>query len=154
MHVFRISRAEYINDLTGVGARTYGGRWNRKGTSMVYTAESRALATVEYLVHVPFSITPHDLAISCIEISDKVKPLELQLSELPGNWRDYPPPDKLAELGTAWVKSKSSLLLRVPSAVVDEYNILINPLHPDFKHLKIKETKQYFFDNRLLKNQG
>ena len=152
MQVFRISKSDFIKDLTGTSARTYGGRWNRKGTSMVYTAESRALATVEYLVHVPISIVPNDLSMACIEIPDQIKPLQLPLTELPGNWRDYPPPDRLAEMGTNWAKSKKSLLLRVPSAVVEEYNLLINPLHPDFRYIKLKETKKYAFDSRLLKN--
>ncbi|MCI0493899.1 RES family NAD+ phosphorylase, partial [candidate division KSB1 bacterium] len=42
-----------MNDLTGTGARQYGGRWNHKGTGIIYTSESRSLAILEYLVHVP-----------------------------------------------------------------------------------------------------
>jgi RES domain-containing protein len=51
MIVYRIARANYIRDLSGIGSRLYGGRWNRKGTGIIYTSETRALATLEYLVH-------------------------------------------------------------------------------------------------------
>lgn len=151
MQVFRISKKAFVNDLTGTGAKTYGGRWNRKGTAMVYTAESRSLASVEYLVHLPMALVPKDLSIACIEIPEHVKPSQLASSKLPKNWRKYPAPDSLAKLGNDWAKSGDSLLLRVPSAVIeDEFNILINPLHPDFNQIKIKDVKKYLFDERLL----
>lgn len=152
MKVFRIANDNYIHDLTGIGARIYGGRWNLKGTSVIYTAESRALASVELLVHLPLSIIPGDLKIACIEIPDKITPQIVDVPDLPDNWRDYPPPNQLAVIGTNWAIETASLLLRVPSAVVeDEYNILINPLHPDFKSIKIIDTKKYSFDDRLLR---
>ena len=36
--------------FSGEGARLYGGRWNRKGVPMVYTAGSLSLAVLEMLV--------------------------------------------------------------------------------------------------------
>ncbi|NIR50304.1 RES family NAD+ phosphorylase [candidate division KSB1 bacterium] len=63
MKVYRIARSAYIEDLSGTGARLYGGRWNHKGTSIVYTSKNRALATVEYLVHVSLAILPTDLSL-------------------------------------------------------------------------------------------
>ncbi|HEY6044894.1 MAG TPA: RES family NAD+ phosphorylase, partial [Nitrosospira sp.] len=32
------------------GPRSFGGRWNRKGESIIYTAQSRSLAFLEMLV--------------------------------------------------------------------------------------------------------
>ena len=59
------------------------------------------------------------------------------------HWRDYPAPEQLANIGTKWIKSKSSLLLDIPSAVVDkEVNTLINPLHPDIKHVNLKKVEK------------
>lgn len=145
MIVFRIAPKSRIEDLSGTGARLYGGRWNRKGVPLVYTSESRALAIVEFLVHVPLSIVPDKLSIATISLPGDIAPKELPISGLPKNWRDFPAPAKLAEMSTQWAISKESLLLRVPSAVVEEeFNILINPSHPDMKHvlfLGIKDTK-------------
>lgn len=150
MKVFRIAKAQYIKDLSGDGARRYGGRWNHKGTSMIYTSESIALATVEYLVHVPLSIIPIDLSLATLDISSKIIPKEISITDLPQNWRSYPSPLKLAEFGTNWVMKNESLLLRVPSAIVEhEFNILINPLHPEFKRVSIFNIENYKIDKRL-----
>ena len=85
-----------------------------------------------------------------IIITGKVKRESITTNELPSNWRDYPAPEQLAEIGTKWIKSKSSLLLDIPSAVVDqETNTLINPLHPDMKHVNRVKVEKFYFDSRL-----
>lgn len=70
MFVYRIAKSQYVNDLSGEGSRLHGGRWNNKGYSMIYTAENRSLATVEYLVHIPMAIVPGDIYITKIFIPD------------------------------------------------------------------------------------
>lgn len=153
MLVYRLAKTKYIQDLTGTGARLYGGRWNHKGTSMVYTATSRALATVEFLVHVPLSLMPRDLSIATLHIPDTLLPKTLAVSALPPTWRTYPGPAALADLGTAWVSALETLLLRVPSAVVEhEWNMLMNPLHPDMVQVGITHVDAYTLDNRLLRS--
>jgi RES domain-containing protein len=152
MIAYRIARTRHIRDLSGLGAKLYGGRWNNKGTAVVYTSENRSLATVEYLVHVPISIIPDDLSIASIEIPDSIKPECVLLGDLPKNWRDYPPPPELAELGTKWALSLVTLSLRVPSAVVEnEFNILINSQHPDIKRITISKIEKFRFDKRLVR---
>lgn len=152
MVVYRIAKKRHIHDLSGTGARTYGGRWNNKGIGIIYASENRALATVEYLVHVPLSIVPSDIRIASLTIPDGIPHKELSPPELPANWRDYPAPPELAELGTQWALTNETLLLRVPSVVVEhEFNILINPLHPDMKHVAISHIEEYRFDVRLLR---
>lgn len=149
--VYRIAKTKHIRNLSGTGARIYGGRWNRKGIGILYTSESRALATVEYIVHVSLSIAPTDLSIASLEISGPIIPKVISTSELPANWYDYPGPSDLAELGTNWVLANDSLLLSVPSAVIKhEFNILINPSHPDMSHVTISHVEDFTFDERLL----
>jgi len=152
VRVYRIAKSQYVHDLSGMGARLYGGRWNQRGMGMVYTAESRALATVEYLVHVPLSLIPRDLTMATLYIPDEIIPKTLSIATLPANWRDYPAPSALADLGTQWALSRETLLLRVPSVVVErEWNVLINPLHPDIPHVTIAQVEAYQFDTRLLR---
>ena len=152
MHLFRIAGTRHIRDLTGTGARINGGRWNPKGIGVLYTSPSRALATVEYLAHVPLSIIPHNLAMATIEVPDDILPNSVDPADLPDDWRTFPAPAELARIGGSWARSQASLLLRVPSAVVEEeFNILINPAHPDMRLVQLGEIKPYSFDERLLR---
>jgi len=152
MKVYRLAKAKYVHDLSGTGARIAGGRWNEKGTAVVYTAENRSLAAVEFLVHVPIAIKPKDLSMATLEIPDSVPQARVAVEDLPQNWDSYPPPPELAKIGTDWISANSELLLFVPSAVVlGEYNVLVDPSHPDMKHVKILDTEGYEFDQRLLR---
>lgn len=155
MIVYRIAKTRHISDLSGIGARLYGGRWNNKGIGIVYTSENRSLATVEYLVHVPISIIPGNLSVASIKIPDLIKPKDILPGDLLNKWRDYPPPPELAEIGTKWALSNETLLLRVPSAVVEnEFNILINPQHPDMKRVSVSKVEKFTIDKRLLRPQA
>jgi RES domain-containing protein len=153
MELFRIAKKEHVGDLSGLGARLYGGRWNHKGIAVVYASESRALAALEYLVHVPMSTIPGDLEIMALIIPERVIPEMMDSFAFPPKWRKYPPPQRLATLGSNWVRSNRSLLLRVPSAVVEnEFNVLINPGHGDFKLIETRRPVPFQFDGRLLRS--
>jgi RES domain-containing protein len=150
MRVFRIAKTAFARDLSGTGARQHGGRWNQPGVAVIYTSESRALASLEYLVHMSQAYTPGDLSIVTLEIPDEITPEIIASKDLPRNWRSYPPSSELADMGTDWILSRRSLLLQVPSAVVEqEHNILVNPTHPDISRVKIARVERYAFDDRL-----
>ena len=154
IQLFQISTSEHINDITGMGARIYGGRWNHTGYPAVYTSGSRSLAALEFLVHVPMALAPENLSIVEINIQENIEWESINESQLPSNWRDYPAPEQLANIGTNWIKSKSSLLLDIPSAVVEkEVNTLINPLHPDIKFVDLTNIEMFSFDSRLFKQK-
>jgi len=151
IHVYRIAKTSYIKDLTGAGARLYGGRWNHKGTPLIYTSQTRSLATVEFLVHLSLPHAPADISMATIEIPDDVRPEVIALHSLPSNWRKKPAPSELADLGTTWAQAKRSLLLRVPSAVVEhEFNILINPAHPDMPRVAVVNVEKLTINDRPL----
>jgi len=148
--LYRICTTEHINDLSGTGARIYGGRWNHAGYPIVYSSGSRSLAALEFLVHVPMALAPDNLSIAEIIITDNIKRDSITSNELPSNWRGYPAPEQLTNIGTKWIKSKSSLLLDIPSALVDkEVNTLINPLHPDMKYVNLAKVEKFYFDSRF-----
>jgi RES domain-containing protein len=152
VQVFRIAKTQHIRNLSGTGAMLHGGRWNRKNIPIIYTSENRSLATLEYLVHVPLWMTPRDLSIAVLEIPEDISPDQIFINDLFHDWRDYPAPPELAELGSEWALSKSSLLMRVPSVVVmNEFNILMNPLHPDIARVAISHVEKHTFDHRLLR---
>jgi RES domain-containing protein len=152
MHLYRIAKTKHVRDLSGAGPRLYGGRWNHRGTAVIYTAESRALATVEYLVHVPLPYEPLHLSLVTLLVPDDTPQLEISPDELPRGWKMYPAPPALADLGSEWARDNETLLLRVPSAVVEaEYNVLVNPGHSHMSRVRIVDVTQYTFDQRLLK---
>ena len=153
MTSFRIARERYINDISGEGAGLYGGRWNLKGTKMLYTSQSRSLATVEYLVHIPISMFPDDLCIAEIELPDIESESSINLKDLPEDWRQYPAPRILGRMGSRWVRTGESLILKVPSAVVEgEWNILINPANPNFRDVRVRSVNAFQLDKRLVRN--
>jgi len=133
----------------GEGARRFGGRWNSKGTAMVYTAGSQALAVLELLVHLEDSdLLKHYRLIPVTFDEAMVK--ALGPGSLPGNWKRRPTPASVRALGDAWIAAGESVVLRVPSVVVPgESNYLLNPLHPGFAKLVIGKPQPYRFDPRL-----
>jgi RES domain-containing protein len=148
---YRIAKEAYISDMTGTGARIHGGRWNHKGSSVIYVSESRALATTEYLVHAPMSLLPSNLKLATIDVDKKASVKTIDIKSLPKNWRSSPAPSTLADIGNKWVYQNRSLLLRVPSVVVaGDFNALINPAHPEYKYVKIHSVVDYELDSRLL----
>ena len=150
MIVYRLSKAMYASDLSGKGAEKAGGRWNSKGTAMVYTGESRALCTTEIAVHTPLGNLPIDYTMVSIEIPDDVQLSELSDSELPADWRMFPHPHSIQETGDKFIRENLFAVLRVPSVVVQgEYNYLLNPAHPDFSGIKVIAVNPFSFDERL-----
>jgi RES domain-containing protein len=156
MKVFRIEREKYIEStLEGIGAAfTEGFRWNSLNTYLVYTAETRALATLEVSVHLDFSEDlPTDRYYIEIEIPDDILILELNINDLPSNWDSKPPILETQFIGDDFVKGNSAAVLKVPSSIVpQEYNYLINPKHPDTKRIKVVSKEVVQFDKRLKKN--
>ncbi len=150
MLLYRIANEAHINDLSGAGARLYGGRWNHKGTSVIYTSESRALATTEYLVHVPIAMVPANLIMATLEVPAEASVKTIDVETLPPDWRQYPAPASLATIGSQWAQRNQSLLLRVPSVVVrGDFNVLINPAHPEFSRIQIITVEPYELDKRF-----
>jgi RES domain-containing protein len=147
--VWRLVAEKHVSEaFSGEGAQLYGGRWNRKGAAMVYTAATRSLAILEMLVQA--SPLPKYTAIPA------TLPAGLSLAvfdenSLPPDRRDMPPSESLRTLGGAWIAAGETCALRVPSAVVPaECNFLLNPAHPDFGKIRIGAPERLSMDRRLL----
>lgn len=153
MKVYRIEREKYLDTtLQGIGAAfNEGYRWNSLNTYLVYTAESRALATLEVSVHLDLiEDLPTDRFYVEIEIPDDVEILEIPIDKLPENWDSKPPILETQYIGDDFVTQKKAAVLKVPSAIVPpEYNYLINPNHPDAQKIKVISTLKLQFDARF-----
>lgn len=150
MIVYRLVTKQYASDLSGTGAAMYPGRWNKKGTSVLYTGESKEIALLETIVNTPPMLVP-DLALLTLDIPDN-SIIELELNSLPNNWTDYPAPVILSEIGQSWVDDGKSIALKVPSCVIwTAYNYILNCNHLDYKQVNLLNIKDFYFDNRLRK---
>lgn len=150
MEVFRLSKKKYAQELSGKGASKSGNRWNSKGTEIIYTAESRALAMSEILVHLSLSTFPKDFMMIEILIPDSIKIKEIKQKNLPENWNNHPPNMEIQKIGDEFIDTRNACVLKVPSAVVKgDFNYLINPYHKDFKKIKIVSITDFPFDSRI-----
>lgn len=150
MIVYRLSRSRFAKDLSGRGAELAGGRWNSKGTAILYTSDSIALCTVEVAVHMPLGIVPLDYQLIQIEFPDDVTVIEVPETELPEDWKSFPHGNATQQIGDAFVQAQEALVLKVPSAAVQgTYNYLINPRHPQFQKVTIVAITPFEFDKRL-----
>jgi RES domain-containing protein len=153
MRVWRISKAKYAHSaFSGEGARLFDARWNFAGAPMVYTSSSLALAAIEYFVHLDPSEAPIPLVSVMADVPDTLAIERLEIAQRPRDWRRTDNP-RLQQLGTNWIKSTRSVALIVPSAAVQgEWNVLLNPVHPDFHKIEIGEANPFHYDERMFKS--
>ncbi|MES2108583.1 MAG: RES family NAD+ phosphorylase [Bacteroidota bacterium] len=150
MILYRIARCPYANDLSGTGARLYGGRWSGIGKPVVYLASSSSLAVLEVLVHLQPLMVPNDYCRMEVEVPDD-NILSVKINELPADWRDISPPQILTRFGDSFIKEGKYLLLKVPSSIVPtEFNYLLNPAHPDMSKVTLLNRDPFDFDSRLV----
>ena len=128
-------------------------RWNRKGNLIVYTATSRALAAIEYFVNLEPNQAPDDLImLQALVPDDQIE--QLDPATLPDNWHESDNPE-CQEIGTEWLKSKRSLALKVPSVPVrGDWNVLLNPSHPNFVDISVTSRVSFFYDERMFQKRA
>lgn len=146
MHVWRICREEH-EDFSGTGAFIYGGRWNSAGHNVVYTASHLSLACLEILTGLPQLRIPKGFIFLKISI-----PPDMEITKFEGDQSQIKKRDYCQKIGNAWLTAGQTAVLKVPSVIIPkENNVLINPLHPAAKTIKIVEKAQFEFDPRLLR---
>jgi len=141
MRLWRLTRAVHT-DLSGEGARRFGGRWNSPGRPLVYTAAEAALTVLEVRVNLdlPFELLPDDYVLLAIDTG------ELQPEQGPA----LIDPEACRAYGDRWLVEQRSVLLAVPSVIVPEsHNVLFNPGHPDAAVVRVVNTRLWRFDSRL-----
>ncbi len=148
MLVFRIAHKKYADNLSVSGL---SGRWNSNGKLVLYTSENISLALLENMIYRVGTGFNDDYKIMLIEVlSENLE--EIDAKKLPKNWREMDSYLELQKIGDIWYDQQKSLLLKVPSSVLPEnFNIVINTTHPDFKKVKLIDVLDYEPDERLEK---
>ncbi len=149
--VYRITRSKYKDDLSGEGARLYGGRWNRPGVAALYTSEARSLALLELIVHFNSGAALNmDYVFISLEIDESFIE-NIHLKDLPKDFISFNNSKLWAITENLFLK-KDKFAIRVPSVLVpNEFNIIINPHHQQTEFLKVLEIEDAVLDKRLVK---
>lgn len=149
MIVYRIAKKEHAT-LDGLGGLYGPGRWHKKGNLVIYTSEHASLAAWEKIVHVArVDNLPEGLLLMKIELPDNIIIQNIPQEVLVKGWDSFPFANETIDFGTSFLKAKEHLALKVPSVIIpDEYNIILNPLHPDIHSCHIISMKPFTFDKR------
>jgi RES domain-containing protein len=149
MEVYHLGSTKFARQLTGEGAKLHGGRWNTIGQPCLYTSETQALSILEYAANIPLDQMPADLSITIYSIPhDSWR--QFTPDELPKNWMDIPVAAQTRQWGTERLQKQEFLALKLPSVIIpSEFNYILNPLHPDFKKVRIKDIVPFNFDSRI-----
>ena len=149
MIVYRLATAKYAEDISGEGARLYGGRFNPVGVAALYTSENISLCILEILVRASRTTAPDTYTLISIEFPE-TNMREITPKKLKKDWQadiDY-----TQGIGEDFLKNNQALCLKVPSAVIPvEHNYILNPAHADFNKVTIIETQLLQLDKRLFK---
>ena len=137
------------DDLSGQGAAINPGRWNDQGEAVVYAAQTRSLSVLETAAHVDSSGFPVNRFLVEIRIPDELWAARevTDAAGLDQAWSAIPAGMASVRYGSAWLLSRRSLLLIVPSVIVpEEPVVLINPGHPDASRLSAKVVRKFEYD--------
>lgn len=147
-----MSRNIYASTLSGKGAALKGARWNSAAVEILYLATNRSLAMAEVAVHLTLATLPADNTLVTIYIPDDISLAKLTTNELPANWNSFPHPATTQSIGDQFIADNKFCVLQIPSSVVrGEFNLLINPFHPEFRKIKILTVEKFLFDKRIFK---
>ena len=147
---YRIGKTKYSAAwFDGEGEFRFGGRWNSRGTRILYTTRSLSLAALEMPVHLNDEELLSAYSFAAAEFDESlVLPIE-EFQTLPENWSSSPPLE-IQRIGDDWVKNNISVVLKVPTSVLPvESNYLIHVAHPDFSKINLSEPQKFAFDKRL-----
>ena len=147
MLIFRITLKRYAHELFAPGV---SGRWNSDGKKVIYAAGSVSLAIMENLIRRNGYGFNNDYAIMFIEVPDHIKITTYTAAMLPPGWNAPGSYAASQPVGDAWYDSMKTAVLKIPSAVVpQEYNYVLNSLHPDYVRIKLIEVTEFVPDQRI-----
>lgn len=146
MNVYRIHPRAYPA-LGGIGAGIFGGRWNPRGIRMVYASLAYEGAMLEQLAHTTTGRLPVSRIASRIVIPEDCAVPAIDEIRYP-DWQNAA---RSREIGAKWVESGRSVALKVPSFVAQPWgwNVILNPLHPDFARVSVAEAVNVVWDGRF-----
>jgi RES domain-containing protein len=145
--VFRLATEKYCDDITGQGAKLYGGRWNPIDFAMLYASSHISLAALEIIVHFESRKFYQKYMLLDLQLPETEDVKILNITKLKNNWEQDMAYTQ--SIGKDFLNS-DLFIMQVPSIVVSrEHNFLINPNHALFKKVKINSKALFNWDKRF-----
>ncbi len=156
MRLYRVTNKLFAESYNGQGASFRdGARWNNKGVPVLYFAMSPSTAMLELANYLPTPrLLPKNTVMCVYDVSGDIGVERVDVSKLSNDWADFPYPISAQKIGTEFLTSCKNLALEVPSSAVTaglESILVVNPLHPDIKKIKLIETHSEIYNVRAFK---
>jgi len=151
--VWRLTRPEFANKLDGAGARLFGGRWNSRGRSVIYTSSHLSLSVLEAYVNIPPELRDDLPVLQAVRLSvpDDATVRTVGPNEFAVLMKEADPIPACRAIGDEWIEAQAALVLVVPSILVpEETNLILNPAHSRMRDVAIVSTRRFHFDSRLV----
>lgn len=124
------------NVFSGDGGLYVAGRWNHKGRKVIYCSNSISLCTLEWLAHNGLTVSGYTYYKFAIDVPDElIRPFKIK--DMPKGWRSSPAIKVTRDFSEKNLFLQNKYLgISVPSVMVpEEYNLVINPLHPELSNI-------------------
>jgi len=140
MIVWRVSKHQSLAGSTAPG------RWNLRGSRVLYTSNSPSLCAWEVFAHqVGTDSWPEDLLLLKIGVKEK-NIISVNPQDLPQGWNTLSYKNNARRFGTSLFSKNDIPGFWIPSVVIrEDYNLVLNPLFPNYSDLVTLE-KAYPFD--------
>ena len=153
MRLYRICRAEHLEDFTGRGASYMnGGRWNIPGVPALYFAESASVAMLEMANYLPSPRRiPRSYRLGVCETSEDLSISRWSPDDLPSGWNVFPYPRWTQEKGSDWLNHGETSLLALPSVAVPgglESIVLASPARLAATSIRLMQAIDDIYDRR------
>lgn len=156
MLLYRITKEKYLDNLSGLGSSYLNGaRWNSRGFPVIYFALTPSVALLEMANYLPSPRTiPGSIRLGIYKLADSTSRETLSIDNMPLDWNEFPYPYSTQEIGSEWLASLRSLCLFVPSTASPaglENIVVVNPLHPEIKNIKLDRVVLDLYNKRIFK---
>jgi hypothetical protein len=151
MRAWRIAKEKFAPDRSGTGGTLEGGRWHALGQRVIYAGLSAEIAVMEKLVHTG-KFLPRDLVLVELTLPDDPALYEHKgAASLPAGWDSIPAGGTTARTDRGRVSpfAPRARTHRALGHRAGGQKHRINPLHPRFPEVTMKNIRAFHLDQRL-----
>jgi hypothetical protein len=107
---------------------------------------------LEAFVHLPQELRDElpDMEAVRLDVPDDAGASDVSRTQLERLMAAPDPLGACQAVGDRWLSAGADLVFKAPSVLIpEETNVMLNPLHPDMRRVRIVSTRPFRFDPRL-----